>query len=87
MSAVYISRNTKPVIFNGNTFEDNIGLFGGAISINSPNWSEVISAETSTELTPETSVVPSSDKPYLIFKDNTFSKNMAHLSGNAVYIR
>jgi hypothetical protein len=39
-TTIYISRNTKPVIFKNNVLEENIGLFGGAISINSPNWSE-----------------------------------------------
>ena len=36
--AIYISRPTKPVVFIGNKFTENIGLFGGAVSINSPNF-------------------------------------------------
>ena len=82
-SAVYISRNTMPVIFKDNTFEENIGLFGGAVSINSPNWSEVDPLDTS----PDLMTVPSASKPYIIFKDNTFNKNMAYFSGSAVHIR
>ena len=39
--AIYISRPTKPIILNYNTFEENIGFVGGAVSINSPNFSAV----------------------------------------------
>lgn len=38
LSVIYISRNRKPMIFSGNTFTGNTGTFGGAISINSPNF-------------------------------------------------
>jgi hypothetical protein len=40
-----------------------MGLFGGAITINSPDFSEVVSSN------------PSSQKPYIIFSGNTFEKN------------
>jgi hypothetical protein len=33
---IYISRNRNTVIIYNNTFTNNIGTFGGAISINSP---------------------------------------------------
>ena len=36
-SPIYISRNEGPMIFSDNVFEDNIGLRGGAISIDRPN--------------------------------------------------
>ena len=70
------------MIFKNNVFEENIGLFGGAVSINSPNWSEA-RADTN----PDVLSIPSADKPYLIFKDNQFNKNMAYISGSAVHIR
>lgn len=38
LGLIYISRNYGPMIFKDNTFTDNIGTFGGAITINSPNW-------------------------------------------------
>ena len=71
------------MIFYNNDFEENVGLFGGAININSPNWSEIPVTETS----PTTSTVASATKPYLIFKLNRFNKNMAYISGNALHIR
>ncbi len=52
-----------------------MAIFGGAITINSPDFSQVIAAD------------PSSKKPYIILSDNMFTKNMAYLSGSAVYIR
>jgi hypothetical protein len=52
-----------------------MGLFGGAVTINSPDFSSV------------TSIDPSSMKPFVILSGNTFTKNMAYLSGSAVYIR
>lgn len=38
MGVVYISRNKQQVIIRDNTFKYNIGTFGGALTINSPNW-------------------------------------------------
>ena len=38
MGLIYISRNKDSVIIEGNQFNRNIGLFGGAITINSPDW-------------------------------------------------
>jgi hypothetical protein len=52
-----------------------MGLFGGAITINSPDFSLVNAAD------------PSSKKPFIVLSGNTFTKNMAYLSGSAVYIR
>lgn len=63
------------MIFNSNTFGNNIGLFGGAITINSPDFSNY---DQNT---------PSSKKAYIITQGNTFSNNMAYLSGSALYIR
>jgi hypothetical protein len=38
MSVIYISRNKKPMYFKQNRFWRNTGTFGGAITINSPNF-------------------------------------------------
>jgi hypothetical protein len=38
LSIVYISKNIGNQIFYKNTFLRNIATFGGAITINSPNW-------------------------------------------------
>ncbi|TNV74720.1 hypothetical protein FGO68_gene12535 [Halteria grandinella] len=38
LSVIYISRNKAPMIFTNNVFSGNIGTFGGAVSINSPNF-------------------------------------------------
>lgn len=37
MSLIYISKPEKPVIFYKNSFTDNLGIFGGAIMVDSPN--------------------------------------------------
>lgn len=38
LGLIYISRNRYPMIFRQNKFWRNIGTFGGAITINSPNF-------------------------------------------------
>lgn len=38
MGLIYISRNKQPIIISKNTFKTNMGTFGGAITINSPDW-------------------------------------------------
>lgn len=40
LSVVYISRNFQKVIIRDNNFDENIGTFGGAITVNSPNWQQ-----------------------------------------------
>ena len=72
---IYISRPRYPVLFVDITFSENMGLFGGAITINSPDFSKVAATDASSK------------KPYIIFKGNTFTNNMAYVSGNAVYVR
>lgn len=75
--AIYISRPTKPVLLIGNSFKENIGLFGGAISINSPNFQALNSDGETT-----------ADKlPYFVLHKNDFTRNMAYMSGNAVFIQ
>lgn len=36
---IYISRNSDKVVIWDNYFASNIGTFGGALTIDSPNWS------------------------------------------------
>ena len=38
LGLIYISRIKDVVIIKDNIFKKNIGTFGGAITINSPNW-------------------------------------------------
>lgn len=38
LSPIYISRNRDKMIFAGNRFENNIGTFGGAVLVNSPDF-------------------------------------------------
>jgi hypothetical protein len=38
LGLIYISRNQGHIIIKNNAFSKNIGTFGGAITINSPNW-------------------------------------------------
>ena len=59
------------IIFENNSFDSNIGLYGGAILIdnkNNPNISENVPT------------------PFIVLKNNSFTKNMAYLEGNAVHI-
>ena len=65
---LYIARNLNLILIKGNKFTQNIGLFGGAITIDSPNWIE-------------------GNQPHVVLHSNTFDKNMAYFSGNAVLIR
>ena len=68
-----------------NKFEENVGLFGGAVSINSPNFAALYDPD---EYTAETAVnhLPE-NRPYVIFSENDFNKNMAYMSGNAVFMQ
>ena len=56
------------ILIKGSKFTQNIGSFGGAITIDSPNWR-------------------GGNQPHVVLHSNTFEKNMAYFSGNAVYIR
>ncbi len=38
LALIYIARNLDLIIIKGSTFTQNIGSFGGAITIDSPNW-------------------------------------------------
>jgi hypothetical protein len=65
---IYVARNMDLILIKGSTFSQNIGSFGGTITIDSPNWR-------------------SGNQPHVVLHSNTFDKNMAYFSGNAVYIR
>jgi len=41
LSVIYINRNQGDMIFVNNTFISNIGMFGGIISINSPDFTNL----------------------------------------------
>ncbi len=40
LSLIYISRPKELVLIKDNQFNRNIGTFGGAIAINSPDWNK-----------------------------------------------
>lgn len=62
---IYISENENPVLLDGNTFSLNVGLFGGAIAFDTPNY-------TDGEFYAETE---KGSRAYLLVHDNTFKKN------------
>ena len=38
-STLFIDSNAGPVVFMNNTFQENMGILGGAITINNPDFS------------------------------------------------
>ena len=38
LSVIFVSKNRGSIVFRDNNFTSNIGLYGGAITIDSPNW-------------------------------------------------
>jgi hypothetical protein len=73
-SLFYISQNIEAIVFVNNIFEHNIGLYGGAINIDNPDWT----GHKPYQLR---------NTPYVIVENNSFKQNMAYIAGNAVYIR
>ena len=73
-SPIYIAHHRNPVVFESNTFEWNLGIFGGAITIDTPNfvddWSDARER-----------------KPYVVIQENLFNLTQSYLSGNAIYMR
>ena len=67
-------------MIEGCTFEENTGLFGGAVVIDEPNFTE-------SEFTGVNPYYEKRTRPYVIIKENLFHRNQAYISGNAVYIR
>ena len=72
---IYIADNEGPMLFIKNTFKNNTAIFGGAVSIDNPNFQ--------TEKRPNSK----QQDPAVIFRDNLFSNNQAYLSGNALHVR
>lgn len=75
-SAIYLkSSKGSHIIFENNTFDSNIGIHGGAIQVDNSQFSRW-DASSYLEYS-----------PFLYLKNNTFTRNMAYLEGNAVYIK
>jgi len=76
---VLIAFPQKLVVFDNNTFTDNIGFMGGAIMIDTPNFNSS-GARFNNYTTPDL-------RPNIVIYKNTFERNMAYSSGNAIYAR
>ena len=63
------------MIFTNNVFSHNVGIKGGAISIDRPNF------------TTEQRLAAAQQPPAIVLEGNEFKNNQAYLSGNAVYVR
>lgn len=63
------------MIFIDNVFQNNIGIRGGAISIDRPNFQASKRLERIDQ------------SPSLLIEGNTFKNNQAYIMGNAVYVR
>ena len=78
-SPIYVSYHENPFVIINNVFEQNVGLFGGAVTFDSPNFvSGDFGSSTGTNVL---------YRPYIVIQSNVFSLNQAYLSGNAVYVR
>ena len=62
------------MLFKENLFLENIGTLGGTVHIMSPDF-ETKKGSNATN-----------SQPYIYFRDNNFTKNMAYFAGNALYI-
>ena len=62
------------MVFIDNDFQDNIGLYGGALNIDSHDYGDKQLAYNAS-------------KPYIIIDSNKFKRNMAYIAGNAIYVR
>ena len=63
-------------MFQDNTFDSNVGLHGGAVHIDVSGTHE-----------DEMGAGEWSSAPFILFKNNTFTRNMAYFEGNAIYIK
>ena len=63
------------MIFINNVFSYNLGIKGGAISIDRPNF------------VTEQRLAAGQQPPVIVLEGNEFNNNQAYLSGNAVYVR
>ena len=71
ITSIFIQTNQAPVIIRNNLFEDNVGTMGGVIAIMSPDF--------------EGHDMQDSTPPYNYIEGNTFNRNMAYFTGNAIY--
>jgi len=78
-SLIYISKPEQPVIIRSNTFKSNLGIFGGAVFVDSPNM-QVNNAYKYDTPSPNL-------RPIVLVQENTFTGNSAYSAGNAVYLR
>lgn len=54
------------------------------MAINSPNFDFKDDRSSNSA---SSATVPASNRPYLLFAENKFSRNMAYLSGNAIFVQ
>lgn len=78
-SLIYISKPERAVIIRNSTFADNLGIFGGAIFVDSPNMqaNDAYKSEAPN----------ASKRPIVLINQNYFWRNSAYSSGNAIYLR
>jgi hypothetical protein len=75
LSPIYLRNiNATHIMFVNNDFDSNIGTYGGAILIdNTPS--------------PDSSESNSDSSPFISFQKNRFTRNMAYIEGNSLFIR
>ena len=78
-SPIFIGNSLEPVIIRKSNFTQNIGLFGGAICVDNPDF-QFDNANLVT-------YTRTAFRPYVILQENEFKLNQAYSSGNAVYVR
>lgn len=78
-SLIYISKPERPIIIRNSTFADNLGIFGGAIFVDSPNMqaNDAFKSDAPNANT----------RPIVLINQNYFWRNSAYSSGNAIYLR
>jgi hypothetical protein len=88
LTPVSIAFNEKKIIFENNLFEDNVGLMGGAINIESPNMRNV-TEKVDNPIAKKNlyKLLDMESRPYTFIHNNTFTRNMAYLSGGSIFVR
>lgn len=78
-SCIYIKNsNHNEIVVVGNTFDSNVGLFGGAIMIdNHDDWQK--NQDEKSEINDVQSAA-------ILIYNNSFTRNMAYFDGNAIYL-
>ena len=67
------------MIIRNSEFKSNLGIFGGAIFVDSPNMQANDAYKYNAPLP--------NLRPYVLIQSNKFQGNSAYSSGNAVYLR